>query len=161
VGSCNYYLRASFDSREKAESAVKVLKDMLRQNIEAYDFWQTNRCSKTMTSAQFWEEFTTKFPLVCEVLQLVKETAYHKNPIGGMDINNSLSGILGFIAAEEDIDNVKVVKKDDEYEIQYFAEVWHFNSWEHLSDWMNSKIGAKESRWTSDELLEESSFPDF
>jgi len=142
MGEATYYLKAQFKDGAAAILGAKRLRDLIEQDIAAYDFWQSHRATPP---AAFWPEFKGKFPKVYRYLEL-----WQPKLIGG-DCNEDLCGKLG-LASEGDEQNVLI----DRDVVQYHAEVWHFSDWAGLVKYVKRVCLAQKAGYISDEYADPS-----
>src|SRR5262249_11800312 len=96
MGECNFYLKARFATDQAARAAVPRLVALLAEGERACRFWQDRRCRRfpdpperrPQVAPQFWAEFRSQFPLVCEYLA-------ERNGIE--DWSNGLAGQMGVL----------------------------------------------------------------
>lgn len=152
MGEATYYVKARFKDQAAAEAALPGIKRFLSEGIEAQDWWQRNRgMEHDGQRAAFWDQFKAKFPMVVKYLE-----SFHAGCGGGEhclvggDCNNDLAGFLDFGGCEDDLDAVEVHGD----ELVYSATVWHFARWDPFVAFLESKFGATETGWVSDEYLD-------
>lgn len=133
MGQAIYYLKALFETEDKATEACFRMVDFVRQGQQAYEYWQRNR---RLPADEFWTGFEKSFPAVFDYL-------------GGerlADGNNSLAGMLDF-GREDETPEVQG------REIWFSAYVWHCASWGLFEQWIYDHLHALDVVWNSDEHI--------
>jgi hypothetical protein len=145
MGEAVYYLKARFESREDVERAMPQVVTLIKQGIEAQEWWQEHRNMEQDDRPAFWKEFVERFPAVTEYLGETGHSTFRNSIVGG-DCNNELSGELDFGCDESDLESIMICGN----EIWYSALVWHFADWTRLAESFY-RFGAKRVGWISDE----------
>jgi len=136
MGEATYYFKAIFKTKEDAQKSFDKIREYLRQNNEAYDYWQDKRNSKN--PQLILNNLKKKYPQVMKLINVDKVTTNM----------NELSG--NFIEIMEDItDNLEIIGN----EIQFSGMTWHFADWRTLEVFC-LKLGAVNAKWISDEYTD-------
>jgi len=140
MGSCYYYLRASFKSPLTRKQSHNI-KSFLIEVSKAEDFWQDNRGTDPSV---FWPKFNKLFPDASRYL-----VSQNINTTNG-DCNNNIAGCLEAGWTNQIEDYVNAIQAG-QTEVHYSAEVWHLCSWEPLAKWFKKEFGATKATWFSEE----------
>jgi hypothetical protein len=139
MGQANYYLKARFESPEKASDALPKIATFIVSGQKAETYWQSNR---GRPSDQFWPQFDAEFPVVAEYLK-----SFGKH---GGDCNNTLARYIDFGTEGEEEPEICM----DSAVILFSACVWHFADWAPFCRFLGEKFGATAADWLSDEYAD-------
>lgn len=144
MGEARYYMKALFESPEKAEAAVPEIEKFLKRMAEAADEWQGLREHGDSVEAQ--KETNAKL------------RARYADVFEGLDIPTPADdkpgewGSLNYLAGE------LCSPAEWEFEISscgdvvmFSGEVWHFADWDRLGECLKTKFGAIITGWISEE----------
>ena len=130
MGSCNYYLKATWPKPLTGEQ-VKEIETFFVEMDQADNYhWKHSECMiHKKKKWNFTKEFLEKFPRVADFVKFTGSTALHVN--GDADVMDRL-----------------VI---DGSEVRYSNEVSHMADWTPLCDYLRHKYGAVYTSWLSEE----------
>lgn len=136
MGSAYYYLKATFPKPLKKKEVGAITKFFLEGSEAEYYCQQNLNLDKSPEN--FWLEFKKKFPIITLYLQSIHIFG------GGTEY---LSGNINF---GSDIENLYINGPS----LTYYAEVWHFATWDPIGNFLISHFGAINYKYLSDEYLD-------
>jgi len=152
MGEATFYLKAEFTSEKEARDTLPLFKELLIDQSNAYEYWQ-KYCREdprmeekdrdflhvnSKTPPERYELLKEKFELAFSILPAYEVSTNDKNM-------NFLAGQLYDGGLEQIEDNLDI----EDTTIYFHAEVWHFSTWDHLSEWLRER--GSRAGWLSDE----------
>lgn len=149
MGSCMYYLKATFASPREAQKAIPKIKEYIEINGKASEYWDEHRDDEDILERM--APLIEKYAITLTPKVVARSVNCGKN--------NAYAGALMPSEAE--------VSYGEGTVIVISVEEWHMASWDHHVAAMAFYFGAIEAEWISEEdfdmvdyLLGTENYPD-
>lgn len=139
MGEAIYYLKATFESEDKAKEVFPKIEKFLDDAYDLYKDWQNNRPSDEEEAKKADSLLREKYTEIFQLLNLNYPANYC-----------NLNYLAGKISVPHEECRELYV---DNNTIKLSGEVWHFADWDNLADVFYA-YGADTVRWLSDEYID-------